>query len=180
MSQDVFIAAGARTPMGGLQGDLSSLTAVELGEVAIRAVLARANIDGSAVDEVIMGCVLPSGLRQGPARQAAMDAGIPVSVGATTINKLCGSGMKAAMLAFDQIKAGTNNIMVAGGMESMSNAPYLVPKVRTGLRMGHSELQDVMFTDGLEDAKTGRLMGSFAQDVADQFQVTRNDMDDYA
>jgi acetyl-CoA C-acetyltransferase len=166
--------------MGGLQGDLSSLTAVELGEVAIRAVLARANIDGSAVDEVIMGCVLPSGLRQGPARQAAMDAGIPVSVGATTINKLCGSGMKAAMLAFDQIKAGTNNIMVAGGMESMSNAPYLVPKVRTGLRMGHSELQDVMFTDGLEDAKTGRLMGSFAQDVADQFQVTRNDMDDYA
>ncbi len=127
-----------------------------------------------------MGCVLPSGLRQGPARQAAIDAGIPVSVGATTINKLCGSGMKAAMLAFDQIKAGTNNIMVAGGMESMSNAPYLLPKVRTGLRMGHGELQDAMFTDGLEDAKTGRLMGAFAQDVADQFQVTRNDMDDYA
>ena len=180
MSQDVFIAAGARTPMGGLQGDLSSLTAVELGEAAIRAVLARANLEGAAVDEVIMGCVLPSGLRQGPARQAAMDAGIPVSVGATTINKLCGSGMKAAMLAFDQIKAGTNNIMVAGGMESMSNAPYLLPKVRTGLRMGHGELQDAMFTDGLEDAKTGRLMGAFAQDVADQFQVTREDMDDYA
>ncbi len=180
MSQDVFIAAGARTPMGGLQGDLSSLTAVELGEAAIRAVLARANLEGAAVDEVIMGCVLPSGLRQGPARQAAMDAGIPVSVGATTINKLCGSGMKAAMLAFDQIKAGTNNIMVAGGMESMSRAPYLLPKVRTGLRMGHGELHDAMFTDGLEDAKTGRLMGAFAQDVADQFQVTREDMDDYA
>ena len=141
MHQDVFIAAGARTPMGGLQGDLSSLTAVELGEVAIRAALTRANLEGAAVDEVIMGCVLPSGLRQGPARQAAIDAGIPVSVGATTINKLCGSGMKAAMLAFDQIKAGTNNIMVAGGMESMSNAPYLLPKVRTGLRMGHGELQ---------------------------------------
>ena len=180
MSQDVFIAAGARTPMGGLQGDLSSLTAVELGEAAIRAVLARANLEGGAVDEVIMGCVLPSGLRQGPARQAAIDAGIPVSVGATTINKLCGSGMKAAMLAFDQIKAGTNQIMVAGGMESMSRAPYLLPKVRTGLRMGHGELQDAMFTDGLEDAKTGRLMGAFAQDVADQFQVTREDMDDYA
>ena len=173
MSQDVFIAAGARTPMGGLQGDLSSLTAVELGEAAIRAVLARANLEGGAVDEVIMGCVLPSGLRQGPARQAAIDAGIPVSVGATTINKLCGSGMKAAMLAFDQIKAGTNQIMVAGGMESMSRAPYLLPKVRTGLRMGHGELQDAMFTDGLEDAKTGRLIGAFAQDVADQFQVTR-------
>ena len=180
MSQDVFIAAGARTPMGGLQGDLSSLTAVELGEAAIRAVLARANLEGGAVDEVIMGCVLPSGLCQGPARQAAIDAGIPVSVGATTINKLCGSGMKAAMLAFDQIKAGTNQIMVAGGMESMSRAPYLLPKVRTGLRMGHGELQDAMFTDGLEDAKTGRLMGAFAQDVADQFQVTREDMDDYA
>jgi len=180
MSQDVFIAAGTRTPMGGLQGDLSSLTAVELGAAAIRAVLARANLEGAAIDEVIMGCVLPSGLRQGPARQAAMDAGIPVSVGATTINKLCGSGMKAAMLAFDQIKAGTNHIMVAGGMESMSNAPYLLPKVRTGLRMGHGELQDAMFTDGLEDAKTGRLMGAFAQDVADQFQVTREDMDDYA
>ena len=180
MSQDVFIAAGARTPMGGLQGDLSSLTAVELGEAAIRAVLARANLEGGAVDEVIMGCVLPSGLRQGPARQAAIDAGIPVSVGATTINKLCGSGMKAAMLAFDQIKAGTNQIMVAGGMESMSRAPYLLPKARTGLRMGHGELQDAMFTDGLEDAKTGRLMGAFAQDVADQFQVTREDMDDYA
>jgi len=180
MTQDVFIAAGARTPMGGLQGDLSSLTAVSLGQIAIEAALDRANIAGNDVDEVIMGCVLPSGLRQGPARQAAIDAGIPDSVGATTINKLCGSGMKAAMLAHDLIKAGTNQVMVAGGMESMSNAPYLVPKVRTGLRMGHGELQDAMFTDGLEDAKTGRLMGSFAQEVADQYQISREDMDDYA
>jgi len=179
MTQDVFIAAGARTPMGGLQGDLSSLTAVSLGQIAIEAALDRANVAGNDVDEVIMGCVLPSGLRQGPARQAAIDAGIPDSVGATTINKLCGSGMKAAMLAHDLIKAGTNQVMVAGGMESMSNAPYLVPKVRTGLRMGHGELQDAMFTDGLEDAKTGRLMGSFAQEVADQYQISREDMDDY-
>jgi acetyl-CoA C-acetyltransferase len=153
---------------------------VELGQVAIEAALERSAIAGADIDEVIMGCVLPSGLRQGPARQAAIDAGIPDSVGATTINKLCGSGMKATMLAHDLIKAGTNEVMVAGGMESMSNAPYLVPKVRTGLRMGHGELQDAMFTDGLEDAKTGRLMGAFAQDVADQYQLTREEMDDYA
>ena len=135
MSQDVFIAAGARTPMGGLQGDLSSLTAVELGEAAIRAVLARANLEGGAVDEVIMGCVLPSGLRQGPARQAAIDAGIPVIVGATTINKLCGSGMKATMLAHDLIAGGSQDVMVAGGFESMTNIPYMVPKAREGMRM---------------------------------------------
>ena len=180
MSQHVYIAAGARTPMGGLQGDLSGLSAVELGEAAIRGALARAQIEGSKVDEVIMGCVLPTGLRQGPARQAAIDAGVPDSVGATTINKLCGSGMKATMLAHDLIKAGTNEIMIAGGMESMSNAPYIVPKARAGLRMGHSQLEDCMFTDGLEDAKTGRLMGAFAQDVADQFQLSREQMDDYA
>jgi acetyl-CoA C-acetyltransferase len=166
--------------MGGLQGDLAGLTAVELGEAAIRGALARAQIEGSKVDEVIMGCVLPTGLRQGPARQAAIDAGVPNSVGATTINKLCGSGMKATMLAHDLIKAGTNEIMIAGGMESMSNAPYIVPKARAGLRMGHSQLEDCMFTDGLEDAKTGRLMGAFAQDVADQFQLSREQMDDYA
>lgn len=180
MSQHVYIAAGARTPMGGLQGDLAGLSAVELGEAAIRGALARAQIEGSKVDEVIMGCVLPTGLRQGPARQAAIDAGVPDSVGATTINKLCGSGMKATMLAHDLIKAGTNEIMIAGGMESMSNAPYIVPKARAGLRMGHSQLEDCMFTDGLEDAKTGRLMGAFAQDVADQFQLSREQMDDYA
>jgi acetyl-CoA C-acetyltransferase len=180
MSEPVYIVNGARTPMGGLMGELSSLSAVNLGEVAIRAALDKANVNGADVNEVIMGCVLPSGLRQGPARQAAIDAGIPDTVGATTINKLCGSGMKSVMLAHDLIKAGTNEIMVAGGMESMSNAPYLLPKARGGLRMGHGELQDCMFTDGLEDAKTGRLMGAFAQDVADQYQLTREAMDDYA
>ena len=127
-----------------------------------------------------MGCVLPNGLRQGPARQAAMDAGIPVESGATTINKLCGSGMKATMLAHDLIKAGTNDIMIAGGMESMTNAPYMLPKARGGMRMGHGEIQDSMFTDGLEDAKTGKAMGVFAQDVADQYQLTREDMDQFA
>lgn len=180
MSDAVYIIDGARTPMGGLMGELSTLSAVNLGEVAIRSALEKSNLSGDDIDEVIMGCVLPSGLRQGPARQAAIDAGIPDSVGATTINKLCGSGMKSVMLSHDLIRAGTNQIMVAGGMESMSNAPYLLPKARGGLRMGHGELQDCMFTDGLEDAKTGRLMGAFAQDVADQHQLTREAMDEYA
>ena len=180
MSDAVYIIDGARTPMGGLMGELSTLSAVNLGEVAIRSALEKSNLSGDDIDEVIMGCVLPSGLRQGPARQAAIDAGIPDSVGATTINKLCGSGMKSVMLSHDLIRAGTNRVMVAGGMESMSNAPYLLPKARGGLRMGHGELQDCMFTDGLEDAKTGRLMGAFAQDVADQHQLTRESMDEYA
>ncbi len=180
MSDAVYIIDGARTPMGGLMGELSTLSAVNLGEVAIRSALEKSNLSGGDIDEVIMGCVLPSGLRQGPARQAAIDAGIPDSVGATTINKLCGSGMKSVMLSHDLIRAGTNQVMVAGGMESMSNAPYLLPKARGGLRMGHGELQDCMFTDGLEDAKTGRLMGAFAQDVADQHQLTREAMDEYA
>ena len=180
MSDAVYIIDGARTPMGGLMGELSALSAVNLGEVAIRSALEKSNLSGDDIDEVIMGCVLPSGLRQGPARQAAIDAGIPDSVGATTINKLCGSGMKSVMLSHDLIRAGTNQVMVAGGMESMSNAPYLLPKARGGLRMGHGELQDCMFTDGLEDAKTGRLMGAFAQDVADQYQLTREAMDEYA
>jgi acetyl-CoA C-acetyltransferase len=177
---EVYIAAGARTPMGGFQGSLQDLSAVDLGATAIKDAIARAGLDGADVQEVIMGCVLPSGLRQGPARQAAMDAGIPVESGATTINKLCGSGMKATMLAHDLIKAGSNEVMVAGGMESMSNAPYLMPKARAGYRMGHNEVQDSMFTDGLEDAKTGRLMGSFAQDMADKYQMTREDMDAFA
>ncbi|MEK9527568.1 MAG: acetyl-CoA C-acyltransferase [Gammaproteobacteria bacterium] len=180
MSDAVYIIDGARTPMGGLMGELSTLSAVNLGEVAIRSALEKSNLSGDDIDEVIMGCVLPSGLRQGPARQAAIDAGIPDSVGATTINKLCGSGMKSVMLSHDLIRAGTNQVMVAGGMESMSNAPYLLPKARGGLRMGHGELQDCMFTDGLEDAKTGRLMGAFAQDVADQHQLSREGMDEYA
>ncbi len=180
MSESVYIAGGARTPMGGLQGCFADLTAVELGAVAIEEAIKRANLEGADVQEVIMGCVLPNGLRQGPARQAAMDAGIPVESGATTINKLCGSGMKATMLAHDLIKAGSNDIMVAGGMESMTNAPYMLPKARSGMRMGHNEVQDSMFTDGLEDAKTGRLMGSFAQEVADKYQLTREDMDAFA
>jgi acetyl-CoA C-acetyltransferase len=177
---EIFIASGARTPMGGFQGCLSDVTAVELGSIAIREAIARSGIAPANVDEVILGCVLPAGLKQGPARQAAIDAGIPVEVGATTINKLCGSGMKATMLAHDLIKAGTNRIMVAGGMESMTNSPYLLGKARAGLRMGHGQMQDSMFTDGLEDAKTGRLMGSFAQDMADQYQFTRQDMDAFA
>jgi acetyl-CoA C-acetyltransferase len=176
----VYIAAGARTPMGGLQGSLADLTAVDLGAFAIKGAIARAGLSGDDIEETIMGCVLSSGLRQAPARQAAMDAGIPVSSGATTINKLCGSGMKAAMLAHDLIKAGTNDVMVAGGMESMTNSPYLLPKVRSGMRMGHGEIQDSMFTDGLEDAKSGQSMGSFAQEVADQYQITREDMDAFA
>jgi acetyl-CoA C-acetyltransferase len=166
--------------MGGLQGCFADLTAVNLGSSAIEEAISRASLNGEDVQEVIMGCVLPNGLGQGPARQAAMDAGIPVESGATTINKLCGSGMKATMLAHDLIKAGTNDIMVAGGMESMTNAPYMLPKARSGMRMGHGEIQDSMFTDALEDAKTGRLMGSFAQEIADRYQLTREDMDNYA
>ena len=180
MSESVYIAAGARTPMGGMQGCFSDLTAIELGSTAIAEAVNRANLASEDIQEVIMGCVLPNGLRQGPARQAAMDAGIPVQAGATTINKLCGSGMKATMLAHDLIKAGTNDIMVSGGMESMTNAPYMLPKARGGMRMGHGEIQDSMFTDGLEDAKTGRAMGTFAQEVADQYQLTREDMDQFA
>ena len=179
-SNSVSIASGARTPMGGLQGCFADITAVNLGSTAIAEAINRANLKSEDVQEIIMGCVLPAGLKQGPARQAAIDAGIPVESGATTINKLCGSGMKATMLAHDLIKAGTNEVMVAGGMESMTNSPYLLPRARTGMRMGHGEVQDSMFTDGLEDAKTGRLMGSFAQDVADQYQLTREEMDDFA
>ena len=180
MTESVYIASGARTPMGGMQGCFADLTAIDLGSVAISEAVARANLSGDDVEEVIMGCVLPNGLRQGPARQAAIDAGIPVESGATTINKLCGSGMKATMLAHDLIKAGTNDIMIAGGMESMTNAPYMLPKARRGMRMGHGEIQDSMFTDGLEDAKTGKAMGVFAQEVADRYQLTREDMDQFA
>ncbi|HEX4870386.1 MAG TPA: acetyl-CoA C-acetyltransferase, partial [Moraxellaceae bacterium] len=181
MSNDpVVIVNGARTPMGGFQGALAPVTATELGAIAIREAIARAGIAPSDVQEVIMGCVLPAGLKQGPARQAARDAGIPDDAGATTINKLCGSGMKATMLAHDLIKAGTNDIMVSGGMESMTNAPYVLQKARGGYRMGHGEIKDHMFLDGLEDAKTGRLMGSFAQEMADKMGLTRADMDAFA
>lgn len=180
MSDSIVIVNGARTPMGGFQGALSPLTAPELGAVAIKEALQRAGVSSEAVSEVFMGCVLPAGLKQGPARQASLKAGLPVSVGCTTINKLCGSGMKATMLAHDLLKAGSGEIFAAGGMESMSNAPYILEKARTGLRMGHGEVKDHMFLDGLEDAETGRLMGSFAQDVADQHQLSREAMDNYA
>ena len=176
----IVIVSGARTPMGGFQGSLSSVSAVDLGALSIREAISRAGIEPDAVEEVIMGCVLPAGLKQGPARQASLNAGLPAATGCTTINKLCGSGMKAVMLAHDLIKAGSNTIMVAGGMESMSNAPYLMEKARTGLRMGHGEIKDHMFFDGLEDARTGRLMGSFAQDTAAENGISRAAMDAYA
>jgi acetyl-CoA C-acetyltransferase len=167
--------------MGGFQGSLSAVSAPELGAVVIKEAVRRAGINAEDVQEVIMGNVLPAGLKQGPARQAMRQAGLPDSTGATTINKLCGSGMKATMLAHDLIKAGTNNVMVAGGMESMSNAPYLLPTARKGFRMGHGDqAKDHMFLDGLEDAETGRLMGSFAQEVADKKGYTREQMDNYA
>ena len=177
---DIVIVSSVRTPMGGFQGSLASVAAVDLGAIAIREAIARAGIQPADVQEVIMGCVLPAGLKQGPARQASLNAGVPAAAGCTTINKLCGSGMKAVMQAHDALKAGSNEIMVAGGMESMSNAPYVLPKVRTGLRMGHGEVKDHMFLDGLEDARTGRLMGSFAQDTADKYGITREEMDAYA
>jgi acetyl-CoA C-acetyltransferase len=177
---EIVIVSGARTPMGGFQGSLSSVPAVDLGAAAIRAAVERAGIAAADVEEVIMGCVLPAGLKQGPARQASLNAGLPAATGCTTINKLCGSGMKAVMLAHDLLKAGTNSVMIAGGMESMSNAPYIMTKARAGLRMGHGEIKDHMFFDGLEDARTGRLMGSFAQETADQYGITREEMDAYA
>lgn len=177
---DIVIVSGARTPMGGFQGSLSSVPAVELGATVIREAVSRAGIAPSDVEEVIMGCVLPAGLKQGPARQASLNAGLPSTTGCTTINKLCGSGMKAVMFAHDLLKAGSNKVMVAGGMESMSNAPYIIEKARNGLRMGHGEIKDHMFLDGLEDARTGRLMGSFAQETADTHGITREEMDAYA
>lgn len=177
---DIVIVNGARTAMGGFQGSLSGLTAPELGAVTIKEAIARAGLQPTDVEEVIMGCVLPAGLKQGPARQAMRKAGLPDSTGAVTINKLCGSGMKAVMQATDMIKAGSAGIVVAGGMESMTNAPYVLPKARAGYRMGHGEIKDHMFLDGLEDAETGRLMGSFAQDMANTRGYTREQMDDFA
>ena len=177
---DIVIVNGARTAMGGFQGALSDVTAPELGAVTIKEAIARSGLQPTDVEEVIMGCVLPAGLKQGPARQAMRKAGLPDSTGAVTINKLCGSGMKAVMQAADMIKAGSADIVVAGGMESMTNAPYVLPKARGGYRMGHGEIKDHMFLDGLEDAETGRLMGSFAQDMANQRSYTREQMDDFA
>ena len=177
----VVIVGAARTPMGGLQGDFASLAAARLGGAAIRAALERAGVSGDLVDEVIMGCVLPAGQGQAPARQASLDAGVPLAAGCTTVNKMCGSGMKAAMFAHDLLLAGTNDVMVAGGMESMTNAPYLLPKARAGYRLGHGQLLDHMFLDGLEDAyDKGRLMGTFAEDCAGQYSFTREAQDNFA
>ena len=177
---DIVIVNGARTAMGGFQGSLATLTAPELGAASIQAAIQRAGLQPTDIEEVIMGCVLPAGLKQGPARQAMRQAGLPDSTGAVTINKLCGSGMKAVMQAADAIKAGSASIIVAGGMESMSNAPYILTKARAGYRMGHGDVKDHMFLDGLEDAETGRLMGSFAQDMANSKGYTRQQMDDFA
>ena len=184
MSDPVVIVSVARTPLGGFQGDLASLTTPQLGAVAIKSAVERARLKPEQVEEVIMGCVLPAGVGQAPARQAALGAGLPLSAGCTTINKVCGSGMKATMLAHDLILAGSNEIMVAGGMESMSNAPYLLPKARAGYRLGHGQMFDHMFLDGLEDSYSkenkGRLMGTFAEDCASHFDFTRQAQDDFA
>jgi len=187
MSNDpIVIVSAARTPMGGFQGDLKDFTAPQLGAAAIRAAVERAGIRPEQVQEVIFGNCLMAGQGQAPARQATLGAGLPISAGATTISKMCGSGMKAAMLGNDLLTAGTNDIMVAGGMESMSNAPYVMPKARTGYRMGHQQVYDHMFLDGLEDAYArdekggGRLMGSFAEECADKFQFTREAQDQFA
>lgn len=176
----IVIVDAVRTAMGGFQGSLSSCSAPDLGAVAIKEVVARAGLSAKNIDEVIMGCVLPAGLKQGPARQAMRQAGLPDSTGATTINKICGSGMKAVMQAADVIKAGSAEIVVAGGMESMSNAPYLMDKARAGFRMGHGKVIDHMFQEGLEDAETGLSMGILAQEMADKKGYTREQQDDYA
>jgi acetyl-CoA C-acetyltransferase len=178
---NIVITGFARTPMGSFQGSLSSETAPYLGSVAIKGAIKKAGIKAEDVDDVVMGCVLPAGMGQAPARQAAIGAGIPNTAGATTINKMCGSGMRAAMIAHDQLLAGSSLVTLAGGIESMSNTPYILPKVRSGLRMGHAQVQDHMFIDGLEDAyETGRLMGAYAEATAEAYQFTREEQDDFA
>jgi acetyl-CoA C-acetyltransferase len=182
MSSDpVVIASYARTPMGGFQGVLSGAKATELGSAAVKAALERAGLSGDKVEQIFMGCVLPAGLGQAPARQAALGAGLSLSVEATTVNKMCGSGMQAAIMAHDALAAGSADIIVAGGMESMTNAPYLMTKHRGGARIGHDTISDSMYLDGLEDAyEPGRLMGSFAEDSARSYQFTREEQDAYA
>src|SRR5580692_2973688 len=181
-AQDPIVIVGAaRTPIGGFLGDLKDLTAPELGSAAIRASLERAQLSPDSVDEVLFGCVLPAGLGQAPARQAALGAGLSASTGAVTINKMCGSGMKAVMLAHDMLLAGSAKIVVAGGMESMSNAPYLLDRARAGYRMGHGRILDHMFLDGLEDAyDKGRLMGTYAEDCAQSYAFSRTAQDEFA
>src|SRR5688572_20315463 len=177
----IVIVSAVRTPMGGFQGELKGFAAPELGAAAIRAAVERAKIRAEEVQEVIMGCVLPAGQGQAPARQAALGAGLPFSAGCTTVNKMCGSGMKAAMFAHDLLAAGSFDVVIAGGMESMTNAPYLLPKARGGLRMGHGQVIDHMFYDGLEDAyDKGRLMGTFAEDCASKYSFTRDAQDRFA
>ena len=180
MSEAIYIVGGARTPMGGLMGDLAAVPATDLGSTAIRAAVERASVSATSVDEVFMGCVLPAGLKQCPARQAARNAGLPDDVGAVTVNKACGSGMQATIFGIDSIRAGTNRIAVTGGLESMSNAPHLMPTGRTGQRLGHTRIYDHMFIDGLEDAYTGAAMGTFAQKTADDHGITREAMDAFA
>lgn len=180
MSDPVVIVGMARTAMGGMQGMFSSLSSTELGAEAIRGALADAGVEAEAVDEVLMGCVLPAALGQAPARQAALAAGIPKSAPCTTLNKVCGSGMKTVMMAHDAILAGSASVVVAGGMESMTNAPYMMPQGRGGYRFGHGELLDHMLYDGLQDAYTGGSMGTFAEACADKFEFSREDQDAYA
>ena len=181
ISDPVVIAGAARTPMGGFQGELSAMSAAELGGVAVKAALEGAGVAPDQVDEIVMGNVLGAGQGQAPARQAAFAAGLPQDVPASTLNKMCGSGMKATMIAHDQLLAGNGSVVVAGGMESMTNAPYLLPKMRGGARLGHGEVKDHMFLDGLEDAyDKGRLMGTFAEDCAEKYQFTRDEQDAYA
>ena len=180
-SDPIVIASYARTPMGSFQGGLSSVKATALGSVAVKAALERAGVRGEQIDQIIMGCVLPAGLGQAPARQAALGAGLPLSVTATTINKMCGSGMQAAIMAFDALAAGSSDIIVAGGMESMSGAPYLLAKHRGGARIGHDTVSDSMYLDGLEDAYSpGKLMGVFAEEAAAAYQFSREAQDAYA
>ncbi len=179
-TETVFILDGARTPMGGLMGELSSVPAPDLAATSIREALSRARVTGSDIDEVFMGCVLPAGLKQCPARQSAIGAGIPNATGAVTVNKACGSGMQASIFGIDSIRAGSNRAVVAGGMESMSRAPHLMPAARAGVRLGPATLVDHMFVDGLEDAYTGRAMGTFAQETADARGLSREAMDAFA
>lgn len=181
MSDSIVIVGAARTPMGGMMGDFATTPAADLGAAAIKAAVARAGIEPDRLAEVIMGCVLPAGQGQAPARQAARGANIIDAIGATTINKMCGSGLKAVMLAHDMLKAGNGAAYVAGGMENMSLSPYLLPKARAGFRMGHGEIKDSMFLDGLEDAyDKGRLMGTFAEDCAEAYGFTREAQDEFA
>ncbi len=180
MSDQLVICGYARTPMGGMMGALADMSVSQLGAAAIAAALQRAGVDKATVDEVLMGCVLPAGTGQSPARQAALGAGLPVGVGTTTVNKMCGSGMKTVMMACDTLAAGQVDMVVAGGMESMSNAPYILSKARSGYRIGHGEMLDHMYIDGLQDAYTGGLMGVFAEQCADKYTFTREEQDAYA